>query len=278
MKKISTEGIINSKLNNTILVCKEKEIKGIKGVEVSIKVNKKRELDNDIEICSFEIDTRNINNLDINEMIKLSKTNPKLYCEKLILSQFGNSPILEENRGTSYIMPNRFQRFYENCISFENKSYQVYFPDLSIKYFSNLINKLSLKRKKDSLKYAKDMINRGKVRNLKLSLFEGFNFKHSNYCYYDKNDEGRHLNPSHALYYSICLDEDGNFNKQDLENMKEILELFAESYDGLRHARWDSDDLVAYGKSGGSLLIEGHKKEPYFLDQVCKLTKKKKGD
>ena len=58
--------------------------------------------------------------------------------------------------------------------------------------------------------------------------------------------------------------------------MKKILEEFAKYHAGLRHATWNSDELIAYGEKGGSILIESHTKEPSFLEQVCKIIKKTK--
>lgn len=274
MKNIKVGESLNQKLSNIIIVCKEKEKDGKRGTQVTVKMQQHSKPLYVEEIVAFK--ERNIINLDINEMLELSQTNPKLYCEKLILAQFGDSPILEEKKGTNCILPTRFQRFYENAVSFENHDFSVYFTDLSIKYFDDFIKKLSFKRKEDSLNYALEMINKGKVRNLKINLFDGFDFKKYNYCYYDTNEDRFNLDPKNVLYYTICNDEDGNLDKQDLENIKKILDEFSKYHSGLNRASWNCDEIVAYGKKGGSLLIESHKKDPELLEQVCKLVKIKK--
>ena len=170
MKNVDSMEMSSSIHKSTIIVCKEETKKGKTGVGITVKANYNHSKSDDIEICSFEDRRKPLSYEELSELLELAKTNPSKYVEKLILAQFGDTPVLGESVGTSYLLPNRFQRFYENCVSFYNEDYNVYFTDLAIERFASFIKELREKRKQDSLKYAEQMIVSGKASHLNLHI------------------------------------------------------------------------------------------------------------
>lgn len=277
MKNISAFEMSSSIHDKTIIVCKEETRKGKTGVNVIIKAcYNNTNLNEDIELCSLE-DKRSVISCNaLAELQELAKTSPRKYVEKLITEQFGTLPVLGENHGTSYLLPNRFQRFYEECIKIYGEAYEVYFTDLAIKYFADFIKSLSEKRKIESLKYAEKMIVSGKAQHLKLNISKGFNFSRINECVFDKNEDGyvRCLDPKNVLYYYTSQDKDGNLDQVDIDNMVEILTMFAKRNGGFRHIEWDHEDAVAHSYKGGSVLLTGHDINKEAFEKMHVLLKK----
>lgn len=279
MKNISAQDLMSKPFDNTIVVCKEEIKQGKSGINITLKATPSdSEIIEGIQLCSFK--QRRTSPLDQEEMLKLAKTNPKLFCEKIILSQFGDSYITSEEKGTNYLLPNRIKRFYDKCVSFGNESYQIYFTDLSILYFSDLIEKLKLKRTDDTLKYCSNLIGSGKAENINFTLLDGFDFRKSNSCSFLGNEERYAFSkPKNTLHYHIDLDEKGDLNKQDLENMMKIIELFSEKNNGFRHIEYDRTNLVACTNNQGifldsNLSIEGYDKHPELLKHILSLKRK----
>lgn len=259
MKNIDSMEMSSSIHNNTIIVCKEGTRKGKNGVNITIKASySQKDLTDDIEVCSLEDKRKALSYHELQELMELAKTSPSKYVEKLILSQFGDLPVLGESEGTSYLLPNRFQRFYDNCVTFYGEQYQVYFTDLAITCFAEFIKKLREKRKQESLKYAEKMIVSGKAQHLKLTISKGFDFDRTTECVFCKNDSYvRCLDPKNVLYYYISQDKEGNIDKEDIENLKQVLMMFSKQKDGLSYMEWTSEEAVAHSHKGGSIKLTG---------------------
>lgn len=260
MKNIDSMEMSSSIHNNTIIVCKEETRKGKNGVNITIKAShSQKDLTDDIEVCSLEDKRKALSYHELQELMELAKTSPNKYVEKLILSQFGDLPVLGESEGTSYLLPNRFQRFYDNCVTFYGEQYQVYFTDLAITCFAEFIKKLREKRKQESLKYAEKMIVSGKAHHLNLTISKGFNFDRTTECVFCKNEDKyvRYLDPKNVLYYYISQDKEGNIDKEDIENLKQILMIFSKRKNGLSYMEWTSEEVVAHSHKGGSIKLTG---------------------
>ena len=259
MKNISSLEMSSSIHDSTIIVCKEETRKGKTGVNITIKAAyDSRNITDDIEICTLEDKRKVLSYQELQELMELAKTSPKQYVEKLILTQFGDLPVLGESVGTSYLLPNRFQRFYENCVTFYGEQYQVYFNDLAITHFAEFIKKLREKRKQESLKYAEKMIVSGKAQHLSLTISKGFDFDRTTECVFCKNDSYvRCLDPKNVLYYYISQDKDGNIDKEDIKNLKQVLMMFSKKKDGLSYMEWTSEEVVAHSHKGGSIKLTG---------------------
>lgn len=279
MRHITVEEMVSSNYNSTAVICKEQEKNGKLVIETTLKCSTKiPKLIEGVEVCSFDIRHNGI--LNVEEMLELSKNNPKLYTEKFILSNFGNDYILEAKKSKSPILSGGFKLFYNNCISFSNRFFQVYFPDKAINHFSELVDKLEAKRTEDTLKYSTEMINKGIVKNLKINLFEQHEYEQTNCCYFDTNEIWQYQ-PQNVLYYQICLDENGTFNKCDLENIKKILELFASKQSGVDQTKTELFDgkqkdinAIIHTNGDGNIMIDGCDKYPEIIDYANSLIKR----
>lgn len=280
MKNVDEMSMSSSIHSSTIIVCKEETRKGKSGKNLVVKAGySKRHLTDDIEICSLE-DRRSVPTYQqLEELRELFKTSPTKYVEKLILTQFGNLPVLGESVGTSYLLPNRFQRFYENCVTFYGEQYRVYFNDLAIEHFARFIKELREKRKQDCLKYAHQMITSGKAHHLKLSISKGFDFNKTTECVFCKNEDQyvRYLDPKNVLYYCIDQDKEGSLDKIDIENMIKVLTMFSEKQSGLSYMEWNKEEAVAFTHNGGSIKLTGRdlNEDDTVFEKMYSLIRKK---
>ena len=261
MKNTSIDDMILKQHSYTILGCKEE----ITGIRVIAKTGSYEQTDSRIN------DTKNTN---YDEMIELSKINPKLFFEKLILSEFNDDYITSMSSGIEFVLPSKFQFPYKKCISFVSSKYQVYFTDLAIKYFSDLITKLELRRINDSLKYGSDMINAGKVNNLKISLSDGFSFERTSNFSFTSNKNKIYPN---LLDYKIDKDINGSYNPNDLDNIEKLIDQFVTKNNGVEIISFTDNNLMAltslsfYGSEG--IIIENYRKNPKLLNKIYSLYK-----
>lgn len=273
MKNTDIHEMIIKKQKELIVDVKEKIINDKKEVRLNLKARWiSPPITNYISIQPFTLDIEHsLTSLETKEMIALAKNNPKDFISELINLNFKNELINSEKTGTNIILPSRFQRFYDKCVCFESENYTVYFVDDAIKYFSDKINGLKLRRIEDSYTYAVKTIDSGIVKNLKLNIFDGFDFRKHNYCWYDANDDYYRMQtePSNVLYYRTTL-ENEKTNVKDIENMVNIIDKYVLCHGPIKSISTCGTELFARRNaySQDYIKINGTDKAPELVKKI----------
>lgn len=271
MKKASTEQMITKKQNRLIIVGKECIVDGRKGIKCDLKARWFSPSSEDvISVQPFTLDTEHkLSSSEIRNLIELSKNNPKEYISELIKLNFRNDLINMEATGTNHLLPTRFERFYKSCVYFAGDKYEVYFVDDAIKYLSDKISELKLRRIEDSRTYAIKTIETGKVQNLKFRFFDSFPWKKESCCIYDANDDYYRMKaePKHVLYYCIDSDDEKKTDPADIKNMIDILDKFVLVHGPIKHISSTTKELIAssYGYNDGIIKIDALDNAPREL-------------
>lgn len=279
MKNTNIDKMITMKQKELIVVVKEKIINDKKEVRLDLKARWiSPPITDYISIQPFTLDTHhNLTSLEKNEMIALAKNDCKEFISELINLNFKNDLINSEQIGANIILPARFQRFYDKCVCFASENYTIYFVDDAIEYFSNKIAELKLRRIEDSYTYAAKTIDSGIVKNLKLNVFDGFNFRKHNYCWYDANDDYYRMQtePSNVLYYQTTL-ENGKTNTKDIENMVNIIDKYVLCNGPIKYISAFSTELFAKRNvySQDYIKINGIDEAPELVKKINSLYKR----
>ena len=118
---------------------------------------------------------------------------------------------------------------------------------MPLKYLSDKISELKLRRIEDSRTYAIKTIETGKVQNLKFRFFDSFLWKKKNCCIYDANDDYYHMKaePKHVLYYCINPDDEKKTDPADIKNMIDILDKFVLVHGPIKYISYTTKELIA---------------------------------
>lgn len=257
MINLKLESALDRKPISTFIVCKDKKYKtGTRGL-IECKYSFP------IESAEYDISEEEKKNI-----LNLLKTNPKEAIKLMIEAQLKGEQILSYTKGSSYLLPNRFQRFYNEAISFETEQSEIYFADKSIIRFSDLIEKLKKRNEEDMVKFAICKIESQKARHLAISV-GGSTYHYSKHVFLDDDRDRLSIGPKDALYYSNNME----LSESDLLSIDKLITVFTQTYGLFEYIKWNKEECVAYNRN--SLRISGIDKNPELLEKV--LTYKKGG-
>jgi hypothetical protein len=205
---------------------------------------------------------------------ELSKRNPKEFISKLIDWHLQNDQILEFYQGSSYLLPNRYRRFYDKCVYVSTEKYELYFNDEAINKCSDIIYKLSERSKMDSYNFVKGKLESREALHMSLTLSDGFDFKKGRWAFYIDENDPVYLGPKRSVHYVADVVENGQIDEDDLTNILNLTEEFVKIYGKIGYVESNKEELVIHNK--GSLKIEGIDKDKRIMNKVYQLIREEK--
>lgn len=252
MINIKLERALERKPITSFIVCKDKKFKsGTRGV-IECKYTFSTDEEREYDITSEEREYIN----------SLLNTNPRKAVELMIEAQLKGEQITSYNRGSSYYLPTRFQRFYKNSVAFKTESSQIFFADKSLIVFSDFIERLKNRNQTDTVQFVVDKIRSKKSQHACIRVSNMQTMGDSRYAYLDEDELHLSLWPKDAVYYSTNIDD----TTQYLDSTEKILDAFTEIYGLFDFIKWNSEECVAYNQH--SLKISGLDIDSSLLQKV----------
>lgn len=262
MKKRTIEKMLQETPLSEMIACTPADRKGNFKTALSIEYQYPKEMS-----------SSNIPEDKRKELEDLFQRNPKKAMEEIIRYRFLDSEITGYYDGAaSLVLPTKYHRIYQRSISFETKGYRVYFNDFAIPVFKSTILKLSERSKQDSFQFIKGKLEAGESHNLHLSITEPFQSTRSRMCMLLGSKDHLEVNPENTLCYYTNLLQDGTLEEGDLENILELIEIFAEKYGKFCEVKSIENGLAGYNM--GSLKVTGADSVPAVAQKIYSLRKK----
>ena len=248
MHKIEiVEMALDKQLSSLIVVCKDEVRRGKIGTNFILKM-------------LFNPDKKSpISEEDKIRLRSLYQKSGGEYTRELIMAYLNNKLITSFKKGTSYLLPSRYQRFYNQCVTFSTDDLDIYFSDNAISKFRKTIFNLSERSKKDSFSFVKGKIMTKEACNLGINITNPTSNFQGRGVYYSDNDEYG-IGPSKSVYYSIDINSDGIVDPIDVDNILELIELFRIVYGDFRYIKYNDRECVAF--NNGSMKVTGIDLEP----------------
>lgn len=244
---------LNQELNSLIITCKKGQKSGINGTDICLKM-------------LFKKDSKNLLSIDEKKnLMNLFFTSSYNFTNELINLHLGQQLINDVKEGTSYLLPKRYQRFYNKCVRFSTGNFNIYFTDQAINKFKTNIFYLSERSKKDCLKFAKAKLQFKEAQHLGIYLSKELSFCHGRNVSFNADDEYV-LGPKNAVYYEVDLKEDGTIDIEDINNILELIEIFKNIYGNFEYIKYNKEECLAYNQ--GSLKVTGIDLEPKIFEKV----------
>lgn len=199
--------------------------------------------------------------------------NTRKALEEIIQYRFLDREITGYYDGlASMILPMKDCGDHQRCVSFETNGFRIYFNDFAVPIFKSTILKLSERSKQDSFQFIRRKIEGGESTHLHLSMTPSYQNTRSRMCMQLPNKGKRCLDPENALYYYTNFLPDGSLEPKDLENVLELIEIFAKTYGKFGMIKESVNECIGYNV--GSLKITGTETVIEPLQKVYSLRKK----
>ena len=260
MRNVKVEDFIKHEKSEIVIVCKEKEKKGKKGVRIDLKAGF-------LGLPSHLSLDRQASLIDISE------TGIKSFTHELIDAELENRLITGFYRGSSDLLPSRYRKFYDHCVEIRTNGLDIYFADLAIEHFQDTIYHLERRSLADGLSFVHNHIQDENIINMSLGIMKPSDSEHGRSVYYDSGSSYYEGYPKDTIYYHTNGNEDGTLDPEELANMEEMISLFVQRNGGFRSMKCSSNECVAYNR--GSILVAGIDKAPQLKDKVACYVKRK---
>lgn len=260
MTKIETlDMTLNQKLKTLIIVCKDVQKKTKVGTQIILKM------------CFDKNGENTLSKETQNDLLSTYQKSASAYTEQLLMAHLDQKKITSYKRGTSYLLPNRFKRFYDKCVCFSAEGLNIYFTDLAISKFQKTIMALSERSKKDSLAFIKGKLESHEAYNLGINISNGLSFCRVRQASFIGSDDC-YLGPKNTVYYEVNLNEDGTIDSGDVNNILELIELYAKVYGNFKYIKYNEEECIAY--NNGSMQIIGTNLLPSAFEKTMKYMSK----
>lgn len=187
----------------------------------------------------------------LNELLIHNNDSSDLFVERYIQSVL-ISKFTSYIEGSNAILPSSFSRKYKNVIEFMSSDNSVYFADLSIKKYSDLIEKLKEITRLEILKMGLKKLKDHNVKYLNLSL-KPLSIENGVYGgifdreYKIKDEYLKEYRYSHYL-------KNGNADSKVIEDMCKLLDKFVEINGDFYEKFGDEDQIDLFSENGDSIV------------------------
>lgn len=258
MRNIAVEDFIKQEKRELIVVCKDMSKEGHPRVRIDFKAQFS-DLPSHISLQRQEA------------LTQVSRESTKTFAREFIDAELDGRQITGFYRGTNYLLPPRFRRFYEQCIAVKTENFDIYFTDFAIEKFQTTIGKLERRSLADGYHFVSKHLAQGKVINLSLGIFDGTPYQRGRAVRYE-GEESLLGNPRYTAYYHTDTAEDGTVEPEEIANMEDIISLFAQQNGGFSSMKWNDKECVAYNR--GSIYVAGIDKAPQLKEKIYRYMKR----
>ena len=244
---------LNVPNEETLITCKKDKVFG-KKIITDLKTFKRQAIE-------YKKDEQKLN-----EMLILNSDTSSLFLEKLITYNLKTNfnSYIEGNNG---ILPPIFSRKYKNVIEFMNDEKAVYFTDLSIKMYKDIVNKMKDKTKLELLNNGLNKLKENNIKYLNLSLVPLNNESGIYGGVFDREYKIKDEYLEEYRYYHYLKNE--NVDNDVIDNMCELINEFVKLNGKFYEKFGDEEEIDLFNESGDSVLhIRGLK----YSDELKKYT------
>lgn len=149
-------------------------------------------------------------------------------------------------------------KIYHKTIMIGADNYHLYFTDMAIIKFANIIEKLNQRRIDDTFIKAKNIIQSGNVKKLEINITNNA-FKSNNIKLFSFNG---------ILRYDIFKDESVDINAREHQNIKDLIDIFAQTYGDIVYI--SSNDGETNGYNNSQISVYG---DTSISEKIFKLKK-----
>lgn len=236
-------------LSSIIVTCRQSIRCGRSGILTSINV-----------FPSGEIDEERVSKLT-----EAHKIGTPEFISKLVELNTQDSILTESSSGSSYLLPEYYQRFYQNAVRFSSEKCNIYFADMAIHQFKKTIYALDEKCRQDSLKFVRAKLESHEVNAMSVSLLSSDCERSLRVGLEEKTD--------HTVSLVRHIPQDKAVCPKDIQELLQAIEIFAEVNGMFHQIAVGENNIIAYNQ--GNIKITGLEKAPELKEKVLEIYKRR---